>query len=151
MPRANVAGDARYPRTRWARASWLLHSVHRLCRDHSVSDRRVANLTKRISLSCKRLRDIDVSDMEMLPQEGRLVGKQVGNQRWMVDREMVAVVVSRDTAGCLPGDILGMARIHQRLASRYAYQQRRRDAAGCTFSARNGDAGDTRRGDAVVE
>jgi hypothetical protein len=58
----------------------------------------------------------------MLLQKGGLVGENTGQERRVVDREMVGVVVPSDAEGCTTGDQRGICGIHQALPIAYAQQ-----------------------------
>src|SRR5260370_40083124 len=107
--------------TRWASTSWLVHSVHRLGLAHCAALMPRVNSTSLVSLSRNGLAD---SDTEMLLQKGRLIGEQRTQQRWMVDLEVITVVVPHYAARRRRGDIFSVARVNQRFPTRYSDEKR---------------------------
>ena len=65
----------------------------------------------------------------MLLQKSGLVGERLVDQRWMVDLEVIGVVVAGDAAGRPPGRQLDVLGIDQVLPVAHAHQQRRGDVA----------------------
>src|ERR1700739_2687844 len=98
-----------------------------------------ANSAKRASLSCSVSVDLDI---QVLLKELGLIGEQLGQQRGVIDREVVTVVVADNSGWCRSRHILCMAWVHQGLPLRHANQQRRGYFGGSTFRAGQCDADD---------
>ena len=65
----------------------------------------------------------------MLLQKGGLVGERPADQRWVVDLEVIGVVVEGDAPGRSPRGQLDVFRVDQVFPVADAHEQRRADVA----------------------
>src|SRR5688572_6029526 len=98
--------------TRCASTWWLDHSSQRLRCAHSSGPSPAANERKRSSLP----RSISRTDIEVLLQKRGLVGENLADERRMVNREMVRVIVPGNAARRPASGQFGVTGVHQVLA-----------------------------------